>query len=480
MRYIRLILVILLVMEVSSAYTANAYLNTPRIIRVGLIHAGHPKNLKLKSPNSIFEIIGLKQNQALFKGKADEIFIQAKKGREIAITVNGQNILASSSLTISATDIKNKTNNTITVTSDVTRTRTYRGSLEISSLNSQLYLVNIIDMEDYLKSVVPSEISVRAPQAAQEAQTIAARTYAVRNIHRHSKKDGYNLCDTVHCQAYFGITKEYNSATKAINSTIGKILIYNDSPANTVYHSNCGGYIISSQAAWGGKAVPYLIGHFDGIKGNKTFCEYGKEYQARNASLILPEKSTKLVIGRINDYSKKKLFKNFGHRVGMCQDGAIGMAAIGYSCNNILGFYYPRTTIATLKYAGNKPDSSKYSPTKITTLAKAKPGSSAYNLKAPIIPQELSSSQRIASASNKISMTNKEETFGETAKKNTKYSNKSNENNSVKVVLKEVSEVKPITTSLAIKKVFWRLLDVTTDISDSNTTKLVHKGSKIK
>ena len=59
-----------------------------------------------------------------------------------------------------------------------------------------------------VKSVVPAEISVRAPKSAQEAQAIAARTYAIRNIDRHTKKDNYNLCDSIHCQAYLGTTKE--------------------------------------------------------------------------------------------------------------------------------------------------------------------------------------------------------------------------------------------------------------------------------
>ena len=155
--------------------------------------------------------------------------------------------------------------------------QTYR-SIALAPERGGLLAVNHVDMEDYLKSVVPCEIWVGAPDTAQEAQTIAARTYAVRHIDRHSN-ERYQICDTVHCQVYTGIVRETPLAAKAVRKTEGQILSFAKAPANTVYHSNCGGYLISSKAAWSGSEIPYLVGHFDGTPGEDLFCSYGNRFK---------------------------------------------------------------------------------------------------------------------------------------------------------------------------------------------------------
>lgn len=443
------------------------YINSPRIIRVGLDLMANSKSVKMTSSNGVFEIFNINQKKTLFNGKASEITLTAKKGGLISLTINGNTIVSSNSISVTNTFGPRNPDNTITVDPSHRKPITYRGSFEITCFGSELSFINIVDIEDYLRSVVPSEISTRAPKAAQQAQAIAARTYAIRNLYRHSKKDDYNICDTVHCQAYFGIAKEHEAANQAIKATEGQILVYDDSPANTVYHSNCGGYIISSQAAWGGKGVPYLIGHFDGLKGHKTFCDYGKDFLSRNPSLTLPTKSKKLIIGKIGDYSKKKLHSNFGHRVGMCQDGAIGMAAIGYSCGNILGFYYPRTKIVTLKYAKQKNDGN-FAPTKVITVAQAKAKETENKLPKPILPVEVPPTDKLASPTAQIASTGSEikEVKPTTASESEEISDNEVDDleiekeslNSIKDVIKEISEIKPNSTSEAIRKVYWRPL----------------------
>lgn len=450
-------------------HAASDYINSPRIIRVGLEIMSHAKKIKMTSSNGVFEVFNINTKKTIFNGKASDMTLVAKKGGLISLEINGKTIVSNNSISVTNTFGPRNSNNTITVDPYHRKPITYRGSFEVTCFGSELYLVNIVDIEDYLRSVVPSEISTRAPKAAQQAQAIAARTYAIRNLYRHSKKDDYNICDTVHCQAYFGIGKEHESANQAIKATEGQILIYDDSPANTVYHSNCGGYIISSQAAWGGRAVPYLIGHFDGLKGHKTFCEYGKDFLSRNPTLTLPTKSKKLIIGKIGDHSKKKLHSNFGHRVGMCQDGAIGMAAIGYSCGNILGFYYPKTKIVTLKYAKQKNNAS-FAPTKVITVAqaKAKESEKAENkLPKPILPVEIPATTVPASATSQLAKADSDKTIkadnaSDTAdiEENTVDDLEIEKEalNSVKDVIKEISEVKPNSTSEAIRKVYWRSL----------------------
>lgn len=472
MKYVSCLFIILFIFLATpdSLLAANEYLDTTREIRIGLTLLGNPHKMEVISSNSILEIISPKSNKILFNGKIKNLTISAKKAGAIYIDLGENKILASSPILLTNRILPAKSDNQISLKPNGKKLRSYRGKIEISSRWQELSIVNIIDMEEYLQSVVPSEISTRSPKAAQEAQAIAARTYAVRNIDRHCKKGNYNLCDKVHCQAYFGTIKESESSNSAIKATLGKILSYNCSPANTVYHSNCGGYIISSQTAWGGKAVPYLVGHFDGIKGYKPFCEYGKQYLYKKNKFDLPAKSKKLVIGVTEANSRKKTHNNFGHRVGMCQDGAIGMAAIGYNCSNILGFYYPRTKIETLKYAG-KGKTNVYQATNVTTIASGKQDKNSSNKTShkPEIKQQpaiIASTNKSLHkekvlpmiASESIVLANNSKTSNETepAQKESIQMEGTNEQSSgIKHVLKVIGTAKPNYTSNAIKKLFW-------------------------
>ena len=453
----------------------NDFLNTPRKIRIGLDLAGSPDVSYITSSNNILDIYDVSRKQTLFSGKASKLTIKAKSAGSLLLTINEQKITASHSVRISN---KNPRIETLTLTPLPKKAKTYRGALEVKCSGFKLHWVNIVDIEDYLKSVVPSEISTRAPKAAVEAQAIAARTYAIRNIDRHLKKSDYNLCDTVHCQAYFGISKEDQKHNEAIKATEGKILVFSDTPANTVYHSNCGGYIISSQAAWGGQNVPYLIGHFDGIKGKKSFCEYGKSFLSRQTNLNLPEKTKRLVIGVTANNSKKKTHSNYGHRVGMCQDGAIGMALIGYTCSNILGFYYPKTKIETLNYA-SKNKSNHFAPTKVTSLAELKANSQKKKTQTNTTPAAKIASEPVQVAANKPNdnliakaetkpQANNAQPVQKAEKIEEKQSNtptnddvetvmafQGNGSNKLKSVLKEISSTKPNEAFISIRKHFW-------------------------
>ena len=485
MRYSRTLILLLIIQCVTilPLLAQNDFLNTPRKIRIGLDLAGTPDISYVTSSNNILEIYDVTKKQTLFNGKASKLSIKAKRAGSLSLTVNEHTYTASGSVRISN---KNPRTETLTLTPPPKKARTYRGNLEVKCSGFKLYWVNIVDIEDYLKSVVPSEISTRAPKAAVEAQAIAARTYAIRNIDRHLKKENHNLCDTVHCQAYFGISKEDQKHNEAIKATEGKILVFANTPANTVYHSNCGGYIISSQAAWGGVNVPYLIGHFDGIKGKKSFCEYGKSFLSRQSNIVLPEKSKRLVIGVTAHNSKKKTHSNYGHRVGMCQDGAIGMALIGYSCSNILGFYYPKTKIETLKYAA-KNTSNKYAPTEVTSLAElkanagkkkqtkqesiAKVASSTVQVASPTVQveQKQPDANLIAKADTKEVIEKPASTEAtKTGPQKEAISNtpsnddvdtimtfQTGNNNKLKSVLKEISSTKPNTAFKSIRKHFW-------------------------
>ncbi|MGB2923828.1 MAG: SpoIID/LytB domain-containing protein [Limnothrix sp.] len=118
-------------------------------------------------------------------------------------------------------------------------------------------LVNDVDIETYLRGVVPYEIGKSAPNNAVEAQTIIARTYALRNLRRF-KADNYELCATVHCQVYKGLQGTTSRIDQAIARTKGLVLTYNNELVDALYSSTTGGVTASFSDVWNGEERPYL------------------------------------------------------------------------------------------------------------------------------------------------------------------------------------------------------------------------------
>ena len=145
----------------------------------------------------------------------------------------------------------------------------YKGSLVIERNSNGLNLINKVDVEEYLKGVLKSEMSPTWPKEALKAQAVLARTYTLAGK-RHGS---YDLCDETHCQVYRGTAGESPNITQAVNETKGQILTYGGAPAQTFFFSDSGGMTTSSEAVWGG-AIPYLKPKADPVPSgspNKTW-----------------------------------------------------------------------------------------------------------------------------------------------------------------------------------------------------------------
>jgi SpoIID/LytB domain protein len=134
----------------------------------------------------------------------------------------------------------------------------YRGQLEIRANGGSLTAINIVPLEAYLMSVVPSEMSASWPLEALKVQSVAARSYTLANLDKHSE-ESYDLCSTVHCAAYRGINREHSRTNRAVQETIGEVMTYDGRPINAVYSANSGGHTENSEDVWN-FAVPYLKG----------------------------------------------------------------------------------------------------------------------------------------------------------------------------------------------------------------------------
>lgn len=137
----------------------------------------------------------------------------------------------------------------------------YSGRLEISREEGGLVLVNELYLEDYLKHVVPSEMPVSYEKEALKAQAVCARTYAYRQIQGNSYKEyGAHVDDSTRFQVYNNLETS-QASDAAVTETYGKILMYQNSPAEAFYFSTSCGHTTDG-TIWGASlsSVPYLKG----------------------------------------------------------------------------------------------------------------------------------------------------------------------------------------------------------------------------
>ncbi|MEK3882709.1 SpoIID/LytB domain-containing protein [Paenibacillus sp. PL2-23] len=132
--------------------------------------------------------------------------------------------------------------------------RTYRGSFELSAYNGKLAVVNELPFEQYLYSVVATEMYAAWPLEALKAQAVAARSYAL------NKGFGFGIAhvvDTTLSQAYYGTGVEKPSTTEAVEATKGEVALYNGKVIEAVFSSSAGGRTADAGDIWG-NAIPYL------------------------------------------------------------------------------------------------------------------------------------------------------------------------------------------------------------------------------
>ena len=134
--------------------------------------------------------------------------------------------------------------------------RAYHGTLVLRSQGGGVSVVNGLPLDTYLRGVVPSESPSHWPLAALEAQAVAARSYALAELHPNS---WYDLVPTTADQVYGGVASERPRSDHAVYATLGQVLTWNGQVARTYYSSSSGGRTEAVQDAWPGSAsIPYL------------------------------------------------------------------------------------------------------------------------------------------------------------------------------------------------------------------------------
>lgn len=255
----------------------------------------------------------------------------------------------------------------------------YYGGVRINKVNGKLDVISLVQVEEYLRGVVSKEMSPSYPLEALKAQTVAARSFAMKNRKRHAL-DGFDLCTTTHCQIYDGVA-EFESVEWAIEKTRGEVLVFKDRLIDANFHTDSGGMTASSEEVWG-RGVPYLISvreHFTAgtpwtIKADAKILDIGKiksvKVNGKTASgrvataQIVGAKKTLTLTGRelrekfslpstmfnMKLDGDKIVFIGFGsgHGVGMSQRGARTYAEDAWSYDRILTHYYTDTNLKKL------------------------------------------------------------------------------------------------------------------------------------
>ena len=271
-----------------------------------------------------------------------------------------------------------------------------------------------LSLEDYVNGVMRAEGTVESEPEALKALAIAIRTYALKNLGRHTT-EGYDFCSTTHCQRYVGSTAANDSRlSAAVRATEGQVLLDDhEQPIDAYFGASCGGETANIHDLWGVTPAFYLRGVHD------EYCDAGphakwtdtisrtdllralqtdsrtdvgsrldqvlvsKRDETGRAEFITLDGEHhktargwdfKIIVGRALGWNVLKssrfevahsgsnfIFRGsgFGHGLGLCQEGAHVMAARGASYQKILEKYFPGTVLkrdATGKYKADVSD----------------------------------------------------------------------------------------------------------------------------
>ena len=140
----------------------------------------------------------------------------------------------------------------------------YRGGFRFERIGGgAATVVNVVDMEDYVKGIIPYEMSASWPLEALKAQSVCARTYSVYTMARsRHTANHFDLCTSTHCQVYRGIGSANANSDQAVEETAGQLAYYNGKIIDAVYYSSNGGASEDSKNVWG-NAFGYLTGKLD-------------------------------------------------------------------------------------------------------------------------------------------------------------------------------------------------------------------------
>ncbi len=277
--------------------------------------------------------------------------------------------------------------------------KSYRESVQVlKDKNGKLLIINEVDLEEYLKGVLPREMWIGWPIEALKAQAVGSRTFAIFKSLSKSQDD-FMLAGDIIGQVYGGHSSERASTDQVVDMTHGEVLTYDGKIFSAYFHATCAGQTTHPEYNWDIEPHPALRGvkcpycatskHFrwhnfisrdelkkrfekeghhigavrDVIPGKWDDSGRAREILIRHSrgDLTLRANDFRLIAGPSVVKSLKDLRVSYvgdqihfagygwGHGVGMCQWGAKTLAEQGKTYREILEFYYPGSTVTKIK-----------------------------------------------------------------------------------------------------------------------------------
>jgi len=154
----------------------------------------------------------------------------------------------------------------------------YRGGMEFCLEKGKLTAVNVLNIEDYLRGVVPSEMPSDWPAEALKAQAVAARNYALQSVEA-TRGAAFNVYNTMTSQVYGGYDAETAATNKAVGETSGIVMLSGGKTVSAFFHSSSGGFTENSEDVWSGQ-VPYIRSKEDPYDQNDKHYNWKVSYTA--------------------------------------------------------------------------------------------------------------------------------------------------------------------------------------------------------
>ena len=352
-------------------------------LRIGILENKNITTIEWEVSQDEYFII---QKDDTLKLKPNEKFTISVKGTDFSVQVKDQiHQLTDSKFCLSPKSSQSKLT---TIPYSNGKKRHYKSTLEFNHLGSKMRIVQIVPIDEYIAGVIEAEGGPNHELEYYKAQAVISRTYVLSQYHKHLD-DHFNVCDQTHCQAYNGWPKHEQIMLDAAQQSEGMVIV--DENANLItsaFHSNCGGRTNSAEYVWSRK-LPYCVEKVD------TFCmkmpnsnwekriplEDWKKYIASKhlapadsanyayfpseKEIYYREGETKIPLVQMRKDLKLKstyfsvhqdgeemvlIGQGFGHGVGLCQEGAMRMAELGQSYEDIIHFYYQNVKIIPFHY----------------------------------------------------------------------------------------------------------------------------------
>lgn len=182
----------------------------------------------------------------------------------------------------------------------------YRGRLLLAARSGGVEAIEQLQIEDWLKGVLPSEIGEESHPEALKAQAVAARSEAVRKLaHPPHASEGYDFCIGEHCQAYGGMNVESAASNAAVEGTYGIVLTVGGEVIDAVYHDVCGGITAPSEDIWDSSPEPGLHAILDLPGAPRTLDLSSESTLAQFLALSAPSLFCESSNAGIPSYAKK-------------------------------------------------------------------------------------------------------------------------------------------------------------------------------